>query len=635
MHISDLHLTYNSYITGESRKSFNQLMKSFKDEVQFLIITGDLTFAPKKAVKYKTIINNVNDLMNLLGIDKKHLIIVPGNHDKNNTLARKIITEQVLNSKNNFYKSTKGEIDDSIIESLTLSQSKFNKLYNELTGEKYSQKPLTKTIDNHNFLLLNTALFSYSSLSDMGKLIIGTMDLQNAISKIDNDYPTLVVGHHDLDWLNGDEKKCVIEQFNKINCIAYLCGHNHQFEIKDIKNAEWKSFICGAAIDDEDANGFKGDIGFYIGSYDDKKSILRTEAYYFDQKDRLWKTYPIFSKLQEDGIRKTVDYYEQYNICEIKKKMKEYLRVILNGKCNFSCPYCHKEGLKYISGHDYLLKSNSDFDITQLFENAKRKNIKKIKFTGGEPLLYDSLIKKCIEHLPDFDFIGILTNGYNLTENEDVLKDLNDSLKKKFRFTISLNTLDKEKYKKITGNVNSDIDKLFNGIDMLEANNIDFKFNTLVTKYNIDEIQKIIKYAVEKNADVNFLTLLNSTEISAPKIEPVDLLTHVSKDEIKKSIENVIGEIFKEQYDGFYAKYKDITILIPKPIYHQKCDSAPCEQRRCLAALNSIRVFNDYSMNICYADVLSKPGLDRFTDNINTMRERIENTQLNIQHKFF
>jgi cyclic pyranopterin phosphate synthase len=128
------------------------------------------------------------------------------------------------------------------------------------------------------------------------------------------------------------------------------------------------------------------------------------------------------------------------------------LRVSLTNKCNLSCIYCHKEGEK--SPKDQL----SAEEIAETLRVAAKFEIRSVKFTGGEPLLRPDLLE-IVQSVPAGMESSLTTNG-------TLLADLASGLKSSGlrRVNVSLDSLNPETYKKITG-----IDKLSDVLDGITA----------------------------------------------------------------------------------------------------------------------------------------------------------------------
>ena len=90
------------------------------------------------------------------------------------------------------------------------------------------------------------------------------------------------------------------------------------------------------------------------------------------------------------------------------KRYPTYLRVSVGNKCSLKCSYCHKDG-DWREDHQRL----STDQLAQCLCVAVRVGIKKIKFLGGEPLLYPhvvELVKSVRKTGSDVD-LSIITNG--------------------------------------------------------------------------------------------------------------------------------------------------------------------------------------------------------------------------------
>jgi GTP 3',8-cyclase len=115
------------------------------------------------------------------------------------------------------------------------------------------------------------------------------------------------------------------------------------------------------------------------------------------------------------------------------------LRISLTPKCNLACIYCHREGEK---------KPEEPLgapEIAEILKVAEHIGIRSVKFTGGEPMLRPDLLE-IIQSVPDSMESSITTNG-------TCLAGLAADLKKAGlrRVNVSIDSLNHETYKKITG----------------------------------------------------------------------------------------------------------------------------------------------------------------------------------------
>ncbi len=178
------------------------------------------------------------------------------------------------------------------------------------------------------------------------------------------------------------------------------------------------------------------------------------------------------------------------------------LRISLTDRCTLSCIYCvGKEPRKLYPKAD-VLTLEEILEISRIFVSL---GIRKIKLTGGEPLVrkgVSGLIKE-MKQIPGLYDLSLTTNGVLLPKYIDELK--NAGLK---RINISLDTLQKEKYKIITGS--AQFYDVVKGIEMaLNKNFSPVKINVvLLNGINSDEILDFIMLTQKKDLIVRFIELM-------------------------------------------------------------------------------------------------------------------------------
>ena len=123
----------------------------------------------------------------------------------------------------------------------------------------------------------------------------------------------------------------------------------------------------------------------------------------------------------------------------------DYLRISVTDKCNLRCRYCMPaEGVCQIP-HKELLTLEEMFRVVRIMEKL---GIKKVRLTGGEPLVRKNLIKlvRDINSLEGIEQICMTTNGVLFGERVVEMKQAGLS-----SVNISLDTLDEVCFQKITG----------------------------------------------------------------------------------------------------------------------------------------------------------------------------------------
>ena len=257
----------------------------------------------------------------------------------------------------------------------------------------------------------------------------------------------------------------------------------------------------------------------------------------------------------------------------------DYARISLTDKCNLRCVYCMPEDKVY---ENNLINDTLSFnDYKFIINGLSQVGIKKIKFTGGEPLLYPHLIEliKYAHYECNIDDISITTNGIGLNEIAYELK--RSGLKS---VNISLDSLKSYKYKSITRGGN--LTDVLKSINRCLELGIKVKINCVVIKrFNDDEVYDFIEMANYYPIDVRFIELMPLGE--------GEYFYENGYFNISNFI-NDIDELYKiEDEKGstarlYQAKYAKGRIGIITPISCQFCNTC-----------NRIRITSDGKIKLC------------------------------------
>lgn len=257
----------------------------------------------------------------------------------------------------------------------------------------------------------------------------------------------------------------------------------------------------------------------------------------------------------------------------------DYARISLTDKCNLRCVYCMPEDKVY---ENNLINDTLSFnDYKFIINGLSQVGIKKIKFTGGEPLLYPHLIEliRYAHYECNIDDISITTNGIGLNEIAYELK--RSGLKS---VNISLDSLKSYKYKSITRGGN--LTDVLKSINRCLELGIKVKINCVVIKrFNDDEVYDFIEMANYYPIDVRFIELMPLGE--------GEYFYENGYFNISNFI-NDIDELYKiEDEKGstarlYQAKYAKGRIGIITPISCQFCNTC-----------NRIRITSDGKIKLC------------------------------------
>ena len=183
-----------------------------------------------------------------------------------------------------------------------------------------------------------------------------------------------------------------------------------------------------------------------------------------------------------------------------------YLRVSITDRCNYRCIYCKPEEQFEFIPHEEILRYE---EIVEIIEEAVNLGITKVRITGGEPLARKGVVDfiKKLREIKKLEDISLTTNGFFLSEYAKKLKDAGLN-----RVNISLDSLQEEKYKKITRG--GSLEKALKGIDSaLKAGLWPIKINTVLIKgINDDEVEDFVRLTLGRPLNIRFIEFMPSGE---------------------------------------------------------------------------------------------------------------------------
>lgn len=185
-----------------------------------------------------------------------------------------------------------------------------------------------------------------------------------------------------------------------------------------------------------------------------------------------------------------------------RKRDINYLRISVTDLCNLRCQYCMPEEGVVKKRHEDLLTLE---EIYQVVEACVALGIHKIRITGGEPLIRKGIIG-LIERISQIEAIQDLA----MTTNGILLKKYAKDLKKAGlnRVNISLDSLDEEKYRRITRGGN--LKEVLQGIEAAKEEGLfPIKLNVvLIDELNSDEILDFAMWTMEEPIEIRFIELM-------------------------------------------------------------------------------------------------------------------------------
>jgi cyclic pyranopterin phosphate synthase len=181
-------------------------------------------------------------------------------------------------------------------------------------------------------------------------------------------------------------------------------------------------------------------------------------------------------------------------LCDSFGRRLNSLRISITQKCNLQCFFCHKEGETDSNGE------MTPEEIAKIVKIASEFGMKKIKLTGGEPLLRQDIPRIVSEIAQYADEVSLTTNGVLLEKYAQTLHDA--GLK---RVNVSLSSITSENFRKIADK--DCVQQVKNGIRAaLRSGLYPVKINMVVLKgINVDEIPEAVDFAKEVGATLQLI----------------------------------------------------------------------------------------------------------------------------------
>lgn len=240
----------------------------------------------------------------------------------------------------------------------------------------------------------------------------------------------------------------------------------------------------------------------------------------------------------------------------------DYLRLSVTDLCNYRCQYCMPaEGVKK-RPHSEILSVEECVEIAQAAVNC---GIRKIRLTGGEPLVRRGILEICrqIRALPDLEELCLTTNGTYLPQTAEALRDAGVD-----RLNISLDTLREDRFAQLTrlGALHEALD----GIKAAEAAGFrNLKLDTvLIGGFNEDEIEDFIALTIDHNWEVRFIELM-----------PIGPCAHWEKDRFLPigTVLERVPTLTETEPSGVARRYQlpgaKGTVGLISPVSHSFCDT--------------------------------------------------------------
>ena len=245
----------------------------------------------------------------------------------------------------------------------------------------------------------------------------------------------------------------------------------------------------------------------------------------------------------------------------------EYLRLSVTDRCDFRCVYCMAEDMTFLPRAQILTLEEIE-RLARLFVSL---GVRKIRLTGGEPLVRRGIVDLCarISALPGLRELVMTSNGSQLVKMAEPLAAAGVK-----RLNISLDSLDAERLKAITRT--GELQQVLDGIEAARKAGFErIKLNTVVLKgRNHDEVPALTEYALSRGLDITFIEEMPLGDVGRERGE-----AYCSSDEVRAMLAEQYQLIDSTESSGGPARYlrvegyPDSRIGFISPHSHNFCDT--------------------------------------------------------------
>ena len=258
IHLSDFHFSKEEHKKWDEQIVLKDLLEDITDRIafddlrpDFILVSGDVAFSGSLE-EYRSAGLFFDELLKITGLEKKDLVIVPGNHDVNRnavTFSENAITSSIVDRQ-----TVVQVLDAQGPKRLILSRlDGFRDFLNDYI---YSQEVFNDDsfFSFHQFEVsgkriaiigLNSAWLSQGGEADRAKIAIGERQVRNGVDFAKNADLKIALVHHPFDWLRDfDRHDC--RALLQRNCDFILHGHLHQSELAILRAPGTEAMMIAA-----------------------------------------------------------------------------------------------------------------------------------------------------------------------------------------------------------------------------------------------------------------------------------------------------------------------------------------------------------------------------------------------------
>ena len=252
----------------------------------------------------------------------------------------------------------------------------------------------------------------------------------------------------------------------------------------------------------------------------------------------------------------------------------------MTDRCDFRCVYCMSENMTFLPKADVL----SLEELDRLCSAFVRKGVKKLRITGGEPLVRRnimSLFRNLSRHLISGDLkeLTLTTNGSQLPKYASELVDCGVK-----RINVSMDSLEADKFRELTRW--GDLDKVQEGIRAARDAGLAIKINVVALRnFNDGEIEPLIRWCGDEGYDMTLIETMPLGDIGGDRVEQ-----YLALSEVRERLEQTFTLTDLDYKSGGPARYVEIKETGRKlgfitPLTHNFCEGCNRVRLTCTGTL--------------------------------------------------
>jgi GTP 3',8-cyclase len=226
----------------------------------------------------------------------------------------------------------------------------------------------------------------------------------------------------------------------------------------------------------------------------------------------------------------------------------DYIRLSVTDRCNLRCTYCMAEEMEFLPRRDLLTFE----EIETLSRHLVGRGVKRIRLTGGEPLVRKSIVD-LVEKLGAM--LGHGLEEVTLTTNGTRLPDMAQQLFAAGvrRVNVSLDTLDPARFARLTRR--DAFEQVMQGIEAARSAGLAIRINAVAMRgVNDDELGDLLAWCGERGYDLALIEAMPLGDVAVDRRQ-----AHLPLDEVRRNLEQTFTLLPSLHRTAGPARYFDVA----------------------------------------------------------------------------